>query len=255
MAISFRKLYAMKRDDFFEDDDDNADDDDDDDDPIANLELPLEIPGSPSYPLRVLSRTKRKRRKRRKREQKATDIVNSENIDQYIIQVARSVCIDGIAIQANAFRYGFVSFMSCRGDAMTLFDAKELLSIVCGSNDDDLMWSESVLETSISFDHGYSKDSRFAKNFIRLLTSFDKAKRRAFLCFTTGCPRLPIGGFDALTPPLTVVRKSISKRDAHLPSASTCTHYLKVPEYSNYELMRKKFYIAITEGSLGFLMS
>ena len=215
----------------------------DENDSIASLELPLEIPGSP-YPLRVVSRRRGGR----------ADVVTSSNVEQYVIQVARVICVEGIAIQAKAFRSGFLSFMPRTNKNNILLDANELLSVVCGSNDEDTHWSETALSASIAFDHGFSKNSKFSKQFLRLMTSFDKSQRRAFLCFTTGCPRLPIGGFGALTPPLTVVRKSYGG-DSHLPSASTCTHYLKVPEYSDFEAMKEKFRVAILDGSLGFLMS
>ena len=230
IAESFRKLLALKSED--------------ENDTIASLELPLEIPGSPSYPLRVMSRRRGGR----------VDVVTSSNVEQYVTQVARVICVEGIAIQAKAFRSGFLSFMPRTNKNNILLDANELLSVVCGSNDEDTHWSETALSASIAFDHGFSKNSKFSKQFLRLMASFDKSQRRAFLCFTTGCPRLPIGGFGALTPPLTVVRKSYGG-DSHLPSASTCTHYLKVPEYSDFEVMKEKFRVAILDGSLGFLMS
>ena len=88
LAESFRKLLALKKSE-------------DENDSIASLELPLEIPGSPSYPLRVMSRRRGGR----------ADVVTSSNVEQYVIQVARVICVEGIAIQAKAFRSGFLSFM------------------------------------------------------------------------------------------------------------------------------------------------
>lgn len=59
------------------------------------------------------------------------------------------------------------------------------------------------------------------------MASLDSAQRRQFLRFVTGTPRLPIGGFAALRPRLTVVKKEVGvlrggSPDAHLPSCSTC---------------------------------
>ena len=47
-------------------------------------------------------------------------------------------------------------------------------------------------------------------------------------------PRLPIGGFAALTPLLTIVRKDGG--DGSLPSVMTCVNYLKLPDYSSTSL-------------------
>ena len=63
-----------------------------------------------------------------------------------------------------------------------------------------------------------------------MLASFNSEDQRKFVQFVTGSPRLPVGGFRALTPPLTVVRKTASygSGDEELPSAMTCYNYLKV---------------------------
>lgn len=59
------------------------------------------------------------------------------------------------------------------------------------------------------------------------MAGLDPGHRRMFLRFITGTPRLPIGGFSALRPRLTVVKKEVDvprggTPDAHLPSCSTC---------------------------------
>ena len=77
-------------------------------------------------------------------------------------------------------------------------------------------------------------------------------ERRLFLKFITGCPRLPIGGFAALRPKLTVVRKSPPPgvpADAVLPSCSTCFLFLHLPAFSSEEVMRAKLLTAIRETS------
>lgn len=42
---------------------------------------------------------------------------------------------------------------------------------------------------------------------LEIIQEFDHARRRAFLQFVTGAPRLPPGGLASLNPKLTVVRK------------------------------------------------
>lgn len=65
--------------------------------------------------------------------------------------------------------------------------------------------------------------------------------------------RLPIGGFSALHPNLTVVRKELpvqgrGRPDDYLPSCSTCQVYLKLPQYSSEAIMRQKLLQAMTLG-------
>lgn len=65
-------------------------------------------------------------------------------------------------------------------------------------------------------------------------------------------------GFKALTPPLTVVRKTLETNmnpDDFLPSVMTCVNYLKLPDYSSIEVMRSKLQIAASEGQLSFYLS
>lgn len=47
---------------------------------------------------------------------------------------------------------------------------------------------------SIKADHGYNMDSRSVKNLLQTMSELDLKQRRDFLQFTTGSPKLPIGG-------------------------------------------------------------
>lgn len=81
-----------------------------------------------------------------------------------------------------------------------------------------------------------------------------------FIQFLTGSPRLPIGGFGALEPRLTVVLKKPETQvkytsDQILPSVMTCQNYLKLPEYSTYEILKAKFDTAVSEGCKHFGMA
>lgn len=43
--------------------------------------------------------------------------------------------------------------------------------------------------------------------------------------------------------------------DDYLPSVMTCVNYLKLPDYSTLEIMRKKLSLAIKEGQGAFHLS
>jgi len=90
------------------------------------------------------------------------------------------------------------------------------------------------------------------------MSSFDVRARRDYLQFITGSPRLPVGGFRGLNPALTVVRKPHEaplRPDNYLPSVMTCVNYLKLPEYSSKEVMKKKLEVAMKEGVGSFHLS
>ena len=52
------------------------------------------------------------------------------------------------------------------------------------------------------------------------MSQYSQDDQRAFLQFVTGCPRLPIGSFKALSPPLTIVKKAFDT-----PEVSTYPYY------------------------------
>lgn len=47
---------------------------------------------------------------------------------------------------------------------------------------------------SIKADHGFNMDSKSVKNLLQTMSELNAAERREFLQFTTGSPKLPIGG-------------------------------------------------------------
>ena len=116
-----------------------------------------------------------------------------------------------------------------------------------------------MLSESCKPDHGYTVDSDSVKNLFRIMAEYDQDDQRAFLQFVTGCPRLPIGGFKSLTPPLTIVKKTFDcpevAPDDYLPSVMTCANYLKLPDYTNKQIMKEKLRLAAVEGQYCFHLS
>lgn len=180
--------------------------------------------------------------------------VTSENIDQYIKLVVDATVGSGVFSQLESFRKGFhriipIHYFGC-------FTQDEIMNIIGGESNND--WTVQVLSESLKVDHGYNFSSRLIQQLIEMLCQFSPEERRLFLSFCTGSPRLPIGGFAALRPPLTIVRKSVEKNEPandYLPSVMTCAHYLKVPEYSSPDVMRDRFLFAMKEGQNSFHLS
>ncbi|KAI3415824.1 Mib_herc2 protein [Globodera pallida] len=168
--------------------------------------------------------------------------VTAFNVEFYVKRFIEFHLNEGIREQIFMFRHGFdmvfpLSSLSC-------YSASELQTLLSGeqcpnwSREDLLRYTEPKL--------GYTRDSVGFLNFVDVLTSFSAAQRKAFLQFTTGCSSLPHGGLANLHPRLTIVRK-VGSGDGSYPSVNTCVHYLKLPEYSNAEILKERLLAATSE--------
>ncbi|GMM32802.1 putative ubiquitin-protein ligase [Saccharomycopsis crataegensis] len=179
--------------------------------------------------------------------------VMMSNVDDYISKVIDATVGGGVCRQIKAFIEGFSQVIPY--NAVTIFTPTELIEMF-GNGEED--WSFETLCSSIHANHGYNTDSESFVRLLEVMVSFDKDERRKFLQFLTGSPKLPIGGFKALRPEFTVVRKPSEdgmSADDFLPSVMTCANYLKLPEYSSKEKMRERIIQAINEGLGAFLLS
>jgi E3 ubiquitin-protein ligase TRIP12 len=62
------------------------------------------------------------------------------------------------------------------------------------------------------------------------MSSYSQEEQRAFLQFVTGCPRLPIGSFKALSPPLTIVKKAFDTPEVRQPRKQCCGSGMFIPD-------------------------
>jgi len=196
-----------------------------------------------------------------------------ENVDLYLDKVIDMTLGSGVRRQVDAFRAGFSQVFPY--SALSAFTPDELCSLF-GRVDED--WSLETLMDSVKADHGYNMDSKSVKNLLQTMSELTPTERREFLQFTTGSPKLPIGGklidvlsqvffirlltssigFKSLTPMFTVVCKpseSPYASDDYLPSVMTCVNYLKLPDYTDVNMLRKRLFTAIKEGQGAFHLS
>lgn len=180
-------------------------------------------------------------------------LVNSKNLHDYVERVLDYVLGTGIERQLNNFIDGFSKVFPYT--SLLLLTPEEIVQM-CGRTKED--WSSETLYSSLVADHGYTMDSATIHDLICVISTFNDQERRLFLQFLTGSPKLPIGGFKALTPRLTVVLKHPEEGmspDAYLPSVMTCANYFKLPKYTNQHIMRSRITQAMQEGSGAFLLS
>ncbi|PPQ78382.1 hypothetical protein CVT25_011605 [Psilocybe cyanescens] len=180
-------------------------------------------------------------------------LVTSENVTEYVAEVLDAILGKGAAIQAKAFRDGFSKVFPIAD--LRAFSADELVMLFGNSEED---WSVETLSEALKADHGFNVESRAIRDLVEIMSEYDPSTRRAYLQFITGSPKLPIGGFRGLNPPLTVVRKPHEApltADDYLPSVMTCVNYLKLPEYSTKSVMKEKLQTAMLEGVGSFHLS
>uniref|UniRef100_A0A1I8IXH2 E3 ubiquitin-protein ligase n=1 Tax=Macrostomum lignano TaxID=282301 RepID=A0A1I8IXH2_9PLAT len=203
--------------------------------------------------------------------------VTIDRLDDYLTLAARWTLSDGVRRQMRAYLSGFESAFPGVRRGLAMFRPDELELVFCGAavDRDDSAWEVGALAEACRPDHGYTLESRAVRMLFQVMSEFGPAERRGFLQFVTGSPRLPVGGWRALNPPLTIVAKKIgvvlgsdsqqqqqseststsASADDYLPSASTCVNYLKLPDYSSVEVMRQKLLQAMAEGQMAFHLS
>ncbi|KXS18290.1 hypothetical protein M427DRAFT_153427 [Gonapodya prolifera JEL478] len=181
-------------------------------------------------------------------------VVNIGNVEEYVKGVMDLTLGSGVRSQVAAFQQGFDSVFPVTD--LKIFTLDELGLLFGGAQNED--WSPETLSDAVKADHGYTSESRAIKYLIEVMTAMTPIERREFIQFVTGSPKLPIGGFRNLSPPLTVVCKvpdSPYQADDYLPSVMTCVNYLKLPDYSKKEVLKAKIQIACSEGRGAFHLS
>uniref|UniRef100_A0A1A9WS13 E3 ubiquitin-protein ligase n=1 Tax=Glossina brevipalpis TaxID=37001 RepID=A0A1A9WS13_9MUSC len=183
--------------------------------------------------------------------------VTIHNVHQYISLVTYWFLVEGVQKQFEALREGFDSIFPIQ--RLRMFYPEELENVFCGSGNSCYQrWDVKMLQESCRTDHGFTQDSQAIKYLYDILSTYTRDEQRLFLQFVTGSPRLPTGGFKALSPALTIVRKTLDNNqnpNDYLPSVMTCVNYLKLPDYSSREVMRLKLKVAANEGSMSFHLS
>ncbi|XP_043464395.1 E3 ubiquitin-protein ligase TRIP12 isoform X1 [Leptopilina heterotoma] len=182
--------------------------------------------------------------------------VTIHNLEQYIKLVVHWFLYEGVFKQMEAFREGFESVFPI--GHLKLFFSEEFEAVFCGHVQNGGRWDVRTLHDCCRTDHGYTPDSRAIQFLFEVMSEYNSEEQRQFIQFVTGSPRLPVGGFKSLTPPLTIVRKTLDpsmRADDFLPSVMTCVNYLKLPDYTSLRIMRDKLRIASHEGQHSFHLS
>jgi len=173
------------------------------------------------------------------------------NLEEYIEHVYNSFFGDGVKPLVRAFRKGFSTFFSI--DSLRCFTIDELESVICGVFGSQYWKKSEFLAFPFELANGYHEKSSCIWMLIELFSEFTVEEQRKFLIFLTGSPRLPPGGFKNLSPLIKISRKEVdSDPNLEFPSANTCFHHFKMPEYSSVEKMKAKILYAIENSAKSF---
>eukprot|EP00946_MAST-07B_sp_MAST-7B-sp1_P002302 g2302.t1 len=175
--------------------------------------------------------------------------VNDDNKIMYVDGLVRFKMLDEMAPQREAFLDGFFGIVG--EERIRGFDITELNLMLTGHPEFDVLeFSQGCRFEGADFD----EDSPLVEWFWDILEDMSVEQRQNVLQFATGCPCVPLDGFD---PEFTLVCNQELSPEA-LPRAHTCFNKLVFPPYTLHERgiqqMREKLLIAI-EHSVGFGLS
>lgn len=173
--------------------------------------------------------------------------VTKENRIRYIHLMAHHKTNTQIARQAAAFLSG----MQCVVPSawMKMFDPYELNQLISGTSSG---FDVADLRRHTAYGGGYGDGSPVVRWFWELLERrFTDEDRSKFLMFVSSCSRAPLLGFQSLSPRFCIHRVPDNDR---LPTASTCTNLLKLPDYTHPERLEQKLLQAV-RAECGFDLS
>eukprot|EP00511_Aplanochytrium_stocchinoi_P003994 CAMPEP_0204834706 /NCGR_PEP_ID=MMETSP1346-20131115/20520_1 /ASSEMBLY_ACC=CAM_ASM_000771 /TAXON_ID=215587 /ORGANISM="Aplanochytrium stocchinoi, Strain GSBS06" /LENGTH=404 /DNA_ID=CAMNT_0051968175 /DNA_START=610 /DNA_END=1824 /DNA_ORIENTATION=- len=178
--------------------------------------------------------------------------VTAERLREYLDLVAQKLLVDDVLSQVCEIKDGIDEIFHV--SSLQVFSAVELQQMI--SLADSVKWDKETIENNVICKYGYEVSDEVIQNLLSVLASFDQEQRKNFLLFITGTPRLPVGGWENLSPKLTIVKKSCDNEiiDKVLPTCSTCQVYLKLPQYSSKEILKEKLVYAITNGQNYFAL-
>jgi E3 ubiquitin-protein ligase TRIP12 len=183
--------------------------------------------------------------------------VTLETVGDFVTCVTQAFLGGATGRLLAALRTGFNKVVPM--DRLQVFStAEELRAVLCGESEAAVaqLWSEEAIMGALRCDHGYTRESAQVQDLVWVMAHELTAEdRRLFVQFLTGSPHLPVGGFAALNPKFTIVRRGEDRgemADIHLPTVSACFYYLKLPNYSSRAILKSRLIYAIHHGQGSF---
>jgi hypothetical protein len=167
----------------------------------------------------------------------AEKAVTAENFKDYADALVVLLLEKSIATQLEAFESGFEEVLPRK--YLNLFTSNELDLLIAGLPTFDVK----DLAANLDFDR-YDKDSDVVKWFIEMLEEGTEEFRARVLAFVTDGPSVPIGGFGALNPKMTIKREDDPMKH---PVAHACSNLIVIPAYPSKEVLVRKLIDGLAE--------
>ncbi|XP_045123430.1 apoptosis-resistant E3 ubiquitin protein ligase 1-like isoform X2 [Portunus trituberculatus] len=175
----------------------------------------------------------------------ASRSVTNDNRLQYLDAIAQHRLAARVRHEVEAFLSGLNEIIP--DNLLCIFDENELELLMCGTEE----YSIADFRANHTVNGSSSEFGRVLYWFWTAVSNFTEEEMARLLQFTTGCSRLPPGGFSQLYPNFQI---SSAHTYGVLPTAHTCFNQLCLPDYDSYEQFERALLLAIKEGSEGFGM-
>jgi len=173
--------------------------------------------------------------------------LDNESRVQFVLLLANHIANTCLQEPLNEFQKGFYSILS--SSWLRFFDAEELQHLISGVRQKGFNVDDLKMHTVY---HGYNANDPTVQDLWTVLNNWDPDMRTKFLLFATSTDKAPLLGFASLEP-LFAVSKHSGDLSA-LPSVSTCTNMLKLPDYKNVNILDEKLRRAVSD-SAGFYVA
>ncbi|KAI1006487.1 hypothetical protein K3495_g1733 [Podosphaera aphanis] len=178
--------------------------------------------------------------------------VTNENKLLYVSYVARHRLHVQPYQQTQAFLKGLGDVINTSW--ISMFNQSELQTLIGGDSSeidiDDLR--QNTLYGGVYQIGDDGEEHYTIKLFWNVMNSLHDADRKKVLKYVTSTPRAPLLGFSQLNPRFSI--RDSGSDEERLPSTSTCVNLLKLPRYSNENVLKQKLLYAINSGA-GFDLS
>ncbi|GAM25816.1 hypothetical protein SAMD00019534_089910 [Acytostelium subglobosum LB1] len=154
--------------------------------------------------------------------------VTDLNKEDFIQRNINRILIGSRKYQLESFRSGFMSIDSLNAH-FALFSPTELQLLICGNTIVDA----DVLKRHIKF-IGFPATSDTPRHFLDIIDAMTQDELHLFLRFMTGMVVIPMQGLER---PLSIIHIPKSEK---LPTSHTCSYQLDLPDYSDFDTLKKK---------------
>ncbi|XP_037072935.1 apoptosis-resistant E3 ubiquitin protein ligase 1-like [Pollicipes pollicipes] len=169
--------------------------------------------------------------------------VTVDNRLEYLQALAQYRLSTRVRAEVEAFLRGLNDLVP--DQLLSIFDENELELLMCGSSE----FSVAELRNHHTVTDHTSSFEKVIRWFWTALENFSAEETSRLLQFTTGCARLPAGGFAELVPKFQI---SSYPEFGALPVAHTCFNQICLADHATYQDFERALLLALREGNVGF---